>query len=79
MKQPEALRLADALEIAEISYTSMVNAAYEMRRLHEANKAMLEALKSMSNHYSGSLDYQPPYVALGRAAIAKAETNEGTA
>jgi hypothetical protein len=47
---------------------------------HEANGRLiasapdlLAALKVMSAHYSGSLDYQPPYVAMGRAAIAKAE------
>lgn len=53
MKQPEALRLADALEIAEISYTSMVNAAYELRRLHEANQAMLDALKDAVKSMGG--------------------------
>jgi hypothetical protein len=36
--QPEALRLADALETAEISYTSMVRAAAELRRLHAENE-----------------------------------------
>ena len=65
MKQPEALRLADALEIAEISYTSMVNAAYELRRLHEANQAMLEALKEITLE-QGMTDK-------ARAAIAKGE------
>lgn len=73
MKQPEALRLADALDCHE--HIGMSKAAAELRRLHEANQAMLEALKCMSNHYGASLDYQPPYVALGRAAIAKGESN----
>jgi hypothetical protein len=36
-KQPKALVLADKLESAEISYTGMVVAAAELRRLHEAH------------------------------------------
>lgn len=35
--------------------------------------AMLEALEAMSAHYSASLDHQPAYVALGRAAIKAAK------
>jgi len=31
----------------------------------------IAALESMSAHYSGSLDYQPPYVKLGREALAE--------
>jgi biotin synthase-like enzyme len=77
MKQPEALRLADALEIAEISYTSMVNAAYEMRRLHEANQAMLEALRPFANYACD--EPCSCHNCAARTAIAKAETNEGTA
>ena len=38
-QQNEALRLADSMETAEISYTSMVKAAAELRRLHaEVNR-----------------------------------------
>jgi hypothetical protein len=33
--QPEALRLADALDVGEISYTGMCKAAAELRRLHD--------------------------------------------
>jgi len=33
---------------------------------------MFEALQAMSAHYSGSLDHQPAFVRLGRAALAKA-------
>ena len=57
MKQPEALRLADALEnleatgwggdsfaLTEYSEQQATFAAKELRRLHEANQAMLEAL-----------------------------------
>ena len=41
-------------------------------RLIAAAPDMLAALQAMSAHYSGSLDHQPAYVKLGRAAIAKA-------
>ena len=44
MKQPEALRLADALCAAPERSRTSFEAAAELRRLHEANQAMLEAL-----------------------------------
>ena len=49
MKQPEALRLADELAVFatwrdDVTGTLGKSAA-ELRRLHEANQAMLEALK----------------------------------
>ena len=47
-EKPAALRFADELE--ELNYSDYVNkyeAAYELRRLHEANQAMLEALKEL--------------------------------
>lgn len=42
-------------------------------RLIAAAPELLAACEAMSAHYSGSLDHQPPYVALARAAIAKAQ------
>ena len=48
--QPEALRLAFLLEVSSDNPT-LINVdkrcAAELRRLHEANQAMLEALKEM--------------------------------
>jgi hypothetical protein len=41
-------------------------------RLIAACPDLLAACEAMSAHYSASLDYQPAYVALARAAIAKA-------
>ncbi len=41
-------------------------------RLIAAAPDLLAACEAMSAHYSGSLDHQPPYVALARAALAKA-------
>jgi hypothetical protein len=42
MKQPEALRLADALDCYE--HIGMSKAAAELRRLHEENQAFLNVL-----------------------------------
>lgn len=41
-------------------------------RLIAAAPKLLAACEAMSAHYSGSLDHQPPYVALARAAIDRA-------
>ena len=53
MKQPEALRLADALddEFAQgrISNHSGRKAAVELRRLHEVNQDLLKALNTILN------------------------------
>jgi hypothetical protein len=38
--QSEALRLADALDVCEISATKMARAAAELRRLHAENEAL---------------------------------------
>jgi hypothetical protein len=55
-EQPEALRLADALDVGEISYTGMCKAAAELRRLHAVNEELLNALKeaSLAIEYWGS-------------------------
>lgn len=44
-KQPEALRLADALDAAPYSCGCTMEAAAELRRLHAENAELLEALK----------------------------------
>lgn len=46
-KQPEALRLADLLDVAEISKTGMNHSADELRRLHALNGELLEVLSSL--------------------------------
>jgi hypothetical protein len=63
--RPEALRLADALDVGEISYTGMCKAAAELRRLHALNGELLEALK----HHQE----QTRPIERTRAAIARAE------
>lgn len=80
MKQPEALRLVDELVIDYFGETLAYKAAAELRRLHEANQAMLEALKLgvgetldyiSRNHLTGAENNQ--WIVQARAAIAKGE------
>jgi hypothetical protein len=84
-KQPEALRLADALDHVELrpsDYKDVDKAAAELRRLHDLNGELLEALKQHGAHH-GNCDYMilltslPPMrkpCSCGlHAAIAKAE------
>lgn len=51
--QPEALRLADALEISS-NHGIRREAAAELRRLHAQRDALLEALKTVEWHGGGS-------------------------
>jgi hypothetical protein len=52
-KQPVALRLADALEQKE--YPPRRAAAAELRRLHEVNAELLEALKILVDYYASPI------------------------
>ena len=86
-KQPEALRLADELlfagrfahESEDVAARRRINrnsqAATELRRLHEVNAELLEALKALIDmdvaYQRGEKVVQAVEVA--RAAIAKAE------
>ncbi len=70
-KQPEALRLAEHMEIS-VSHAAAVRkkAAAELRRLHEVNAELVEALELIlppSGTYDGIV-----WIAKARAAIAKA-------
>ena len=53
MKQPEALRLADALDAefvqGRISNSTGRESAVELRRLHEVNQDLLKALNTILN------------------------------
>jgi hypothetical protein len=60
-KQPEALRLADAIDRLGLGD----DIAVELRRLHEVNVELLEACKA-------ALSDDKPYIEKCRAAIAKA-------
>lgn len=49
--QPEALRLADELE--ELGYNALRSqVAAELRRLHEVNQELVEALESIAEYWN---------------------------
>jgi hypothetical protein len=73
MTQPEAMRLADALDVGEISYTGMCKAAAELRWLHEINQELLAALHSISLASQDSGSTREGMGRYARAAIAKGE------
>ena len=74
--KPEALRLADDLEIDYVGEVAAYKAAAELRRLHALNGELLEALKEiepiLARMYGPQAANLPP-MQLVRAAIAKAE------
>ena len=67
MKQPEALQLADLVSMS-VSDRVRGKAAAELRRLHEVNTELLEALKQVTTHAVSLMKAQ----SIARAAIAKA-------
>lgn len=81
--QSKALRLADQLGARYSGFPTCDEAAAELRRLHELNQKLLEALKMVmttvdenERGVKGESNYSYPYVvwtATSRAAIAKAE------
>jgi hypothetical protein len=76
--RPEALRLADALDNefvqGRISNHTGRKAAAELRRLHELNEELLEALKQMLEVWEEDPAYGATHAErTARAAIAKAE------
>ena len=78
--QPNALRLADALDLyatGDAHQRNIEQAANELRRLHEVNQELLEALKDATEGLEiasagGGVDFYA-YAKTSRAAIAKAE------
>jgi len=66
-EQPEALRLADAL-LKYLGGNTANQAAKELRRLHEENKELLEALKVLLDNNAWLTGETA-----ARAAIKKAE------
>jgi hypothetical protein len=77
IKQPEALRLADELESFCVD-APVFQAADELRRLHEVNAELLEALKALIDmdvaYQRGEKVVQA--VEAAKAAIAKAEVTK---
>lgn len=62
MKQPEALRLAEQLRDLSTMFKTPSHekgvcngASFEIRRLHEANQAMLEALKELKSAVNSAI------------------------
>ena len=79
--QPEALRMAERLERYDAERSGYAKhchkAAAELRRLHEVNQELLEALKDATEGLKiasagGGVDFYA-YAKTARAAIAKAE------
>ena len=84
--QPEALRLADAIDphgICLNNWRDLQDAAAELRRLHEVNQELLEVLKAFSdyvrdeqNSTDGAVTYSTTainhWAFLARAATANA-------
>ncbi len=52
MQQPEALRLADWIERGNYNHEDVTKAAAELRRLHEVNAELVEALKVCADQLS---------------------------
>ena len=75
-KQPEALRLADAFGIPHwtgLPIALHVEAAAELRRLHEVNAELVEALKKISE---SSDDCWQRYLANTALAKATGDNND---
>ncbi len=72
MKQPKALRLADYLDALFDDDGEPKQAAAELRRLHEANQEMMEALLWIDQYYRIERKENHMVAEHARAAIAKA-------
>ena len=67
-KQPEALRLADILEFKIPSIECLEKAATELRRLHEVNADLIDALQ-----FCSGTSYISDAHEVAEEALAKAE------
>lgn len=78
--EPEALRLADALDAefvqGRISNSTGRESAVELRRLHEVNQNLLKALNEFVAAADGVNAGPLTWLAKARAAIAKATWGE---
>ena len=74
--QPEALRLADALDLyatGDDHQRDIEQAADELRRLHEVNAELLEALEKLARLGNGERYGNSEGNVIARTAINKAE------
>lgn len=69
--QPEALRIADTLELLWMDGHTPRKAATELRRLHEANQELVEALKRLIAYDNGVDD-----MFFAKAVLAKSRGKE---
>jgi hypothetical protein len=53
-EQPEALRLAAALDVGEISYTRMCKAAAELRHLYAENERLTKLMQNRIDKMKGA-------------------------
>ena len=76
-KQPDALRLADVLDIPQIpSKVNQHAASAELRRLHALNAQMLEALRHLHHNAKASGANMGLALDVSAAAIAAATGGE---
>jgi hypothetical protein len=54
-KQPEALRLADEFDTEWKNVERCVEAAAELRRLHEVNAELVKALRILVDYYASPI------------------------
>jgi len=71
-KQPEALWMADCLDLDAQPVAWYREAAAELRRLHEVNAELVEALTMMLDCYNSQGKLFPEQEEVGYTAIAKA-------
>ena len=72
--QPEALRLADALDLyatGDAHQRDIEQAAAELRRLHEVNAELLEALEKLARLGNGERYGNSEGNVIARAAVIK--------
>ena len=69
-KQPTALRIADLLEFSK-HYSLVHIAAAELRRLHQVNQELVEALKEIAEWTERYTSAGHPISTVARAALAK--------
>ncbi len=76
--QPEALRLADALERGTyLLYLERDNTAIELRRLHGVNQELVDLLKvGINNPFREGTESYNKVIKMVEAAIAKAEESK---
>jgi len=70
--QPEALRLADELESVVHQYDIDRRAAAELRRLHEVNQELVEALEKLARLGNAGQYGNSEGNTIAQAALAKA-------